>query len=63
MTALEPLTGKGDLGSDTAPVPYVSDPDGKQFRDAKSRQSAEEKKHLVAPPVEGGKELDFLIGQ
>jgi hypothetical protein len=63
MTALEPLAGKGDFGPDAGQVPYVPDPDGEQFRNAESRQPAEEKEHLVASPVEGTKELDFLIGQ
>ena len=62
MTALEPLAGKGDFGPDAGPVPYVPDPDGEQFRDAESSQPTEEKEYLVAPTVEGGEELDFLIG-
>ena len=48
MAALEPLAGKGDFGPDAGQVPYVPDPDGEQFRDAESRQPAEEKEHLVA---------------
>jgi len=52
-----------DFGPDTSPVRYVSDPNRKQFRDVESRQPAEEKKRLAAPPVECGKELYFFLGQ